>query len=129
MIRPSGKHEGQTSTKGVMWFQDWTFMINDRPDRRRTDEELLTEWRQEFPQAEGKVFVESFDEGLTILRAVRAHYNVGRQGHGKRDDKGELGGGADTISLPYGDDRRVHWYSERWLNGILAARPDLRDPR
>jgi len=104
-------------------------MFNDQLDRHRTDEELLVEWRQEFPHADGNVFTEAFDDGLKILRAVRAHYNVGRQGHGQRDGQGDLLGGAATLSLPYGEDRRVYWYSDRWLNGVLSARPDLLDPR
>ncbi|MCA1584780.1 MAG: hypothetical protein LC753_08060 [Acidobacteria bacterium] len=67
--------------------------------------------------------------GLSILRGVRAHYNIGRQGHGLRDEAGAIIGGADRLSLPYGSDGNVYWYSDRWLDGILKARPDLLDPR
>jgi len=35
----------------VSEFQDYTFSINDRKDRRKTDEELAAEWRAQFPQA------------------------------------------------------------------------------
>lgn len=129
MIGPGNKYEGTTSAKRVMWFQDWSFMINDEPARRLTDEQLLREWRSEFPYADGKVFRKSFEDGLQILRAVRAHYNVGRQGHGHRSGAGDLLGGARALSLPYDTAGRVFWYSDRWLGGILKARPEFVDPR
>jgi hypothetical protein len=119
-------HEGVTSGKSVMWFQDWTFMVNDEPDRRHTDDELLALWRREFPSAEGRVSSASFSDGLLVLRAVRAHYNVGRQGHGHRSPAGELIGGAERLSLPYRPNRQRYWYSERWLDGILKERPEFR---
>ena len=112
-----------------MWYQDWTFMINDQPGRRLTDEQLLEDWRKEFPFADGKVFTGSFDDRMRILRAVRAHYNVGREGHGHRTPAGDLMGGAEVLSLPYDSTAVVSWYSDRWLDGVLKARPDFRDPR
>jgi len=122
-------HEGLTTSKRVMWFQDWTFMMNDKRDRRLTDEELLREWRREFPMARGNVFKASFEKGLSILRGVRAHYNIGRQGHGHRSPAGELMGGAERLSLPYAEDGNRYPYSERWLQGVLSRRPDFDRPR
>ena len=120
------KHEGVRTAKPVMWYQDYTFMINDDLTRRLTDDELLADWRKEFPEAEGKVFTSSFSEGLAILRGVRAHYNIGRQGHGHRSLSGELMGGAERLSLPYDSSRSPYWYSERWRDAILEAKPDFR---
>jgi hypothetical protein len=125
----AGKHQGRTTGRSVMWFQDDTFLQNDMPERRMTDEQLLTLWRNEFPEAEGAVFTGPQDRALTILRGVRAHYNIGRQGHGARDSQGNIVGGARRLSLPYGPGGVTYWYSDRWLDGVLRARPDLSDPR
>lgn len=48
------KHQGRTTGQSVMWFQDDTFLGNDAPGKRLTDDELLTLWREEFPEAEGQ---------------------------------------------------------------------------
>ena len=96
-------------------------MINDRPDRRLSDEELLADWRAEFPTAVGKVFTADLAERLAIIRGVRRDYNKGVENHGHRDSKGVLAGPAKTLSLPYRDGR-TYWYSERWLRACETAR-------
>lgn len=49
------------------------------PRNRLTDAQLLAVMRVEFPQATGKVFTGSMEEGLRIIAGIRSDYN--RTGH------------------------------------------------
>lgn len=112
--------------RGIQAYQDYTFMINDRPDRRLDDEQLLEDWRATFPTAIGKVFTGSLRERLEIIRSVRRDYNKGVQNHGHRDPDGKREGPAKTVSLPYLNGR-TYVYSERWLKACEASADRERD--
>ena len=62
-----------------MQDQDHTLAINDRPDRRLTDEELAADWCQEFPNSRavknGRITAE-------MVRTVRHLFNNGTGDHG-----------------------------------------------
>ena len=97
---PNGKHEGRSTAKRVMWHQDWTFMINDQ---RSAVSRTNNSWPigvASFPTLTARVFADSFDTGLKILRAVRGDYNVGRQNHGHRSMSGDLMGGRRNAVPP-----------------------------
>lgn len=74
---PRSKHGGVLSGRGVQDFQNWQLDVN--PNWRLTDAQLLAVMRVEFPLAEGKVFTGSLQDGLKIIKGIRAHYN--RDGH------------------------------------------------
>lgn len=107
---------------GVMEFQDHTFEINDRSDRRLTDEQLLAEWKRQFPGQSAEVFVGDLQTGLRHIRSIRLLYNRGKQGHGRRDDSGRLVGRPDRLSLPYDGSGRAYVYSTRWWDSALNGR-------
>jgi hypothetical protein len=113
--------KGITTGKGIQEYQDYTFMINDRPDRRLDDEALLADWRAEFPTATGQVFSADLRRRLEIIRNVRADYNKGVQNHGHRAADGSVCGPARRLSLPYRDGR-TYIYSDRWLRGCEGGR-------
>lgn len=83
-----GVNTGAKSGMRVMAYQDHTFAINDRPDRRLTNEELAADWRAEFPNSRavknGRITAE-------MVQAVRNLYNNGTGDHGtvgvKNDSK------------------------------------------
>jgi hypothetical protein len=110
------------SRMGVMAYQDHTFAINDRPDRRLTDRELLDDWSAAFPNQAAEVFVGTLETRLSHVRSIRLLYNKGQQGHGKRDNSGQVVGPAETLSLPYNAEGERTWYSTRWLNAALMGR-------
>jgi hypothetical protein len=112
---------GRQSRKGIQEYQDYTLMINDRPDRRLDDEQLLADWNGEFPTAVGKVFVADLRERLEIVRGIRRDYNKGVENHGHRGADGTVEGPPRTLSLPYRDGR-TYSYSERWLRACERAR-------
>jgi hypothetical protein len=110
---------------GIQAYQDYTFMINDRPDRRLDDEQLLKDWRAAFPSATGKVFTGEFRERLDIIPGVRRDYNKGVENHGHRSQDGSVAGPPRHLSLPYrGGESYV--YSERWLSGCERSRGKVR---
>lgn len=75
----SGVNIGKTSGLRVMAYQDHTFAINDKPERRLTDEELAQDWRNEFPNSRA---VQNGRITADMVRAVRRLYNSGTGGHG-----------------------------------------------
>jgi hypothetical protein len=103
----------QMRAKGIQAYQDYTFMVNDQPDRRLDDEQLLADWRAALPDATGTVFTGTLQERRTL--------NKGLRNHGHRNPDGSLSGPARTLSLPYRDGR-TYVYSERWLRGCESAR-------
>jgi hypothetical protein len=74
-----GINIGATSGMRIMAYQDHTFEINDRPDRRLTDEQLAADWRKEFPNSRA---VQNGRITADMVRAVRRLYNAGTGGHG-----------------------------------------------
>ncbi len=77
-----GKYEGfpgYTQTMGITKFQDFLFEINDRLDRRLTDEELSEAMQEEHPS--GKRISADFREQVSV-RTVRRRYNINSQRHG-----------------------------------------------
>ena len=64
---------------GIMKFQDFLFEINDRLDRRLTDEELSEAMQEEHPS--GKRISADFREQVSV-RTVRRRYNINSQRHG-----------------------------------------------
>ena len=108
--------------QGVMEFQDRTLMDNDR--KRLTDEKLVKRWHEKFPGA--LHLRKQTPEGVfTYVRDIRRNFNQGTQGHGKRNDQGEIVGPSDTLSLPYNESGETYHYSERWLRACEKARKDL----
>jgi hypothetical protein len=111
---------------GIQAYQDYTFIINDRADRRLDDEQLLADWRAAFPNAKGKVFTAGLPERLEIIRGVRRDYNKGVENHGHRNLDGTIAGPARRLSLPYRGGQ-TYSYSERWLKA--CERAGTRAPR
>jgi len=74
---PTNPHGGLLSGKGILDFQNW--QLDHNPKWRLSDAQLLAVMRTELPQATGKVFTGSLDEGLDIVVGIRRHYN--RDGH------------------------------------------------
>lgn len=106
----ASKYRGATTGMRVMEYQDHTLAINDRPDRRRTDEELRADWKREFPNA--------VDFTLEHVRGVRNLYNQGK--HRKENTVPE------TPSMPYVlvDGKRVKQaYSRARRNEAASAQP------
>ncbi len=66
--------KGVATGMARMQYQDWLFEVNDRPDRRLTDDELAQEMNREHPL--GKAIPGS------QVQSIRACYNAGRNGHG-----------------------------------------------
>jgi hypothetical protein len=76
---------------GIQEYQDYTFAINDNPDRRLTDFQLLEDWARQFPGRSAVVFAGSRDQRLDQIRGIRGHYNRRQKNeHGKRDDIGRV---------------------------------------
>jgi hypothetical protein len=74
---PEHQHRGVFSGQRVQDFQNWLLFENYK--RRLSDAQLLAIMRAEFPQASGTVFTGNLSQGLTVVRAIRAHFN--RDGH------------------------------------------------
>jgi hypothetical protein len=77
--KKTGINIGKTTGMRVMRFQDYSFEINDRQDRRRTNDELAADWRAEFPQSRAVLNGRITGE---MVAAVRALFNAGTNGHG-----------------------------------------------
>lgn len=112
---------GLRTGKEIQDYQDYTLMINDRPDRRLDDDQLLEDWRAEFPSATGKVFRADLAERLAIIRSIRRDYNKGVENHGNRGPDGSILGPGKHMSLPYRDGL-TYAYSERWLRACEQGR-------
>lgn len=108
---------------GIQEYQDYTFAINDRPDRRLTDRQLLDDWARRFPGRSAKVYAGSAEERRSQIRGIRGHYNRRQKNeHGKRDDTGQVIGPPDSLSLPYDDHGRPFVYDRGWLDRSLNGR-------
>ena len=68
------------------------------------------------------MFVADISIGLKHVRSIRLLYNRGAQGHGKRNDEGQLTGRPDRVSLPYDSSGQRYAYSDRWLTSALDGR-------
>lgn len=64
---------------GITKFQDFLFAINDKPERRLTDEELSAAMHEEHPG--GKIISPDYRQQVSV-RTVRRRYNTGSQNHG-----------------------------------------------
>jgi len=73
------KYAGYSRNLGITRFQDLLFAVNDLPDRRRTDEELSHEMREEYPR--GKPIPADYRDPRSV-RTIRRRYNIGSQHHG-----------------------------------------------
>lgn len=73
-------HVGATSGLHVMEYQDKTFF--DQPKKKLTDEQILADWRREFPNTKGK-WVKDDRTGLVVVALVRRFYNEKRHGNQK----------------------------------------------
>jgi hypothetical protein len=107
------KYEGITTGMKVMHYQDYTFSINDRPDRRLTDRELVTDWHAEHPEA---LHLDKQDKKgvFTYVRDSRKNYNQGKQHHGARNANGEIVGPGRPMSKPYDENGKQYIYNEDW---------------
>jgi hypothetical protein len=108
---------------GVMAYQDYTLKINGREDRRLTDGQLVEEWHKEFPKA--KHLNKQDAKGVyTYVKDIRRCYNQGKEGHGERDDTGQIVGHSKTLSEPYDQDgnKCTQDYGPRWLQACKQAR-------
>ena len=106
-----------------MAYQDYTLKINDREDRRLTDGQLVEEWHKEVPKA--KHLNKQDSKGLyTYVKDIRRCYNQGKEGHGERDDTGQIVGYSKTLSEPYDQDgnKCTRDYGPRWLQACKQAR-------
>jgi hypothetical protein len=85
---PEHHHRGVFSGQRVQDFQNWLLFENYK--RKLTDAQLLAIMRAEFPHASGTVFTGTLNQGLAIVRGIRAHFN--RDGHNGASpaDKGLL---------------------------------------
>lgn len=79
-VKPPSKHTGATSGLHVMEYQDRTFHTQHK--HKLTDEQILADWRREFPNTNGK-WVRDDREGLRIVAIVRRFYNERRHGNQK----------------------------------------------
>jgi hypothetical protein len=106
-------------SRGIMEFQDRTLMEND--SKYLTDRELVELWHDNYPD---KLYLNKQNtEGVfTYVRDIRRNFNQGTQGHGKRNDQGEIVGPPETLSLPYDESGRTYRYSYRWVEACERIR-------
>ena len=81
-----GKFRGIKTGMRVMEFQD--HQLVRQTERKLSDDELLDEMRDEFPETVGKIFTADRETRRSILRAVRNLYNAGK--HSKAAPKPEV---------------------------------------
>ena len=108
--------------RGVMAYQDFTLMDNDREGAQLTDAELVELWHKKFPKALYLNKQNKFGE-YTYVRDIRRCFNQGAEGHGQRDDQGTIVGQPPKLSLPYNDLKEKEPYSDRWLKSCEKSRP------
>jgi hypothetical protein len=116
---------GTYGPAGVMQYQDYTLKINDKKGRKLTDAQLVQDWHTEYPDAL-HLDKQNKDGVFTYVRDIRRNYNQGTQGHGERNEKGELIGYPKDLSLPYDEAGEKYYYSDRWLISCKRARADAR---
>ena len=109
--------------KGIMEFQDRTLMENDT--KHLTDRDLVKFWHDTYPD---KLYLnkQNSDGVFTYVRDIRRNFNQGTQGHGKRNDQGEIVGPPETLSLPYDESRRQKPYSDRWVKACERIRSNFK---
>ena len=106
---------------GVMAFQDQTLMDNDH--NKLTDEALVRLWHETFDEALHLDKRNAAGE-FQYVKDIRRHFNQAKQGHGRRNEKGDIEGRPDTISQPYNEAGEKYWYSERWKRACQQDRDD-----
>ena len=107
------RHIGNCSGMEVMQYQDFTLSINDRPERKLTDAQLVEDWAKEHPDA--LHLDKQNDKGVfTYVRDIRRNYNQGTEHHGARNSTGDILGPAQPMSKPYDENGNSYIYSDRW---------------
>lgn len=86
-------HRGLKSGLPVMQYQDNTIQVNNK--KKLTDEQLLADWRAEFPNTKG-AWATDDKAGMAVVAIVRRLFNEGRHGTQKVF--------SDTPILRYGAD-------------------------
>jgi hypothetical protein len=108
---------------GIQEYQDHTLAINDQPDQRFTDDEMLDDWKRRAGGSTAKLYVGPQETRRAQIKSIRAQYNNGRvRDHGKRDSSGRKIGRPDTLSLPYDQSRQPYAYDADWLARSLDCR-------
>ena len=108
-------------SQGVMAYQDRTLMENDLDDARHTDAELVDLWHRKFPDAL-HLKKRNADGIYTYVRDIRRCFNQGKEGHGQRNEDGNIVGQPPKLSPPYNESRESYVYSDRWLEACNKGR-------
>jgi len=119
--RRTDRFVGVSSRMGVMQYQDYTLSINDRPDRRFTDAQLVEDWHREHPNALHLTRLDT-DGSSWYVKRIRKNYNQGKQNHGRRGPDGSVIGSPEVMSLPYNDKRETYRYSDKWWDECVKGR-------
>lgn len=73
-------HRGVRTGLSVMDYQDQTMLHQNK--KKLTDEQILADWRAEFPNTNGK-WVRDDATGMFVVRVVRRFFNERRHGNQK----------------------------------------------